>query len=297
MNNFKKMMLVSALFAGIAFKTSLAHAAVDPRAFGERWQSQGTPGNQQSQVIYYRGDVPGGTDAALVYVDGEFQAALLPGMFTRFCVAPGSHTLGAYIHDAPRYQGKTDEGFRATLKAGKTYFVRVDADVNGRPQPVHRVEAEKELSEVRLQKHALSRASAVVACDYDQAPQVDYIFSSDVLFNFGKSGINDVQTDGRRSIEALVARLKQDQVENNRIEIIGHTDGIGQRARNLQLGADRAATVQQLMLSQGLPAKNLTTRSVANDEPVVQCARGSRAEQIRCNAPNRRVVVRVTSHP
>lgn len=165
MNSMKLKVLASALLTAAAFTSHTSHAAPDSRAFGDAWHQQATPVNDKAQVIYYRDDARDAGEAAMIYIDGQLQSALLPGMFTRFCVAPGSHSLGAYLNDAPRFAGKTDQSFRATLKAGKTYYLRVDTQTKGRPQAVSSADAAQALSSLRMQKHALSRATSVVACE------------------------------------------------------------------------------------------------------------------------------------
>lgn len=165
MNSMKLMVLASVLLTAGAFTSPVSHAAPDSRAFGESWQKQDTSPGDKAQVIYYRDDARDGHEAAMVYIDGQLQSALLPGMFTRFCVAPGSHSIGAYLNDAPGFRGKTDQSFRATLKAGKTYYLRVNTETNGRPQAVSSADAAEALSSLRMQQHALSRASSVMACE------------------------------------------------------------------------------------------------------------------------------------
>ncbi|MHC2599034.1 OOP family OmpA-OmpF porin [Kluyvera sp. 1366] len=291
--NTKQQAMTLMLLVTAALSAFSSRAAVDSRAFGEKWHSQGSPGSEQAQVIYYRTTAVSGADAAMVYLDGEFQAALLPGMYTRFCVTPGEHSLGAYQNDAPDYQGKSDQAFRAAFKGGKTYYVRVDSQHNGRPQAVRSAEANEELKTLRLQKHALSRASSVVACAYNASPVVDYTFSSDVLFNFARAGEADVKPAGRQAITALVGKLKRAQQTQNRIEIIGYTDPIGSDSSNQQLGQQRADTVRQQLINQGISAANITARSMGSSQPLVLCKRGSQQEKIACNAPNRRVIIRV----
>ena len=286
-------LLAVLLLAGGTFSTVSSHAAVDSRAFGEVWQSQGEPSREQAQVIYYRSQAISGNDAAMVYVDGEFQAALLPGMFTRFCVKPGEHSLGAYRNDAPAYQGKNEQRYRAAFKGGNTYYVRVDGNVNGRPNAVRSAQAANELKTLRLQKHALSRASAVVVCDYSAKPAVDYTLSSDVLFKFGNSGQGDIQTQGRHTLAALAKQLISHQQHLNGIDVIGHTDGIGRELDNQRLGHARATTVRQILIDEGIPAANIRVRSVGSSEPVAICKQSSAQEKKACNAPNRRVVIRV----
>lgn len=164
MNNVLLHISAALLVALAALHGAGAHASLDTRAFGATWQSAAAVPDDQAQVIYYRAAAPDAENAALLYIDNQFHAALLPGMFSQFCLAPGSHTLGAWRGEAPLYQGKSDSGFQATLKGGKTYFVRVDETVNGRPQAVKRSDAERELKTLRAQQHTLSRAAAVQAC-------------------------------------------------------------------------------------------------------------------------------------
>lgn len=153
------------MIATSTFAIFHAKASPDARAFGEIWHPQAMPVSNQAQVIYYRSAEPGKKSAALVTLDGELHAALLPGMFTRICVNPGNYTLGTLLDNAYAEHQSYAE-FQATLKPGKTYFVRVNSQNNGRPQAVRRIEAERQLTKLRLQQHVLSRSSAIVACEY-----------------------------------------------------------------------------------------------------------------------------------
>jgi len=77
----------------------------------------------------------------------------------------------------------------------------------------------------------------VVKCD-NLAPRSykDYVLAGDVLFNFGKSSIGDISAAGRRAVGALIAELQRDRAELKSLEVIGHTDPIGNASANRQLG-------------------------------------------------------------
>lgn len=283
--------LLAALLAG---SVTLSHSALAAKPFGELYQPvSGVPASQ-TQVVYYRTLAQSGNDAAHVYVDGEFQTALLPGGFSVFCLKPGSYSLDNYMKDAPRYSGKRAQAWRDNFAGGTTYFVRLGNVTTGQPQVVSRQQAERELNGAQQQIHALSRASSVVKCD-NLAPRSykDYVLAGDVLFNFGKSSIGDISAAGRRAVGALIAELQRDRAELKSLEVIGHTDPIGNASANRQLGQQRAATVRQMLIDGGLPATVIRASSAGSSEPVVEYCEGSRAAQIACNAPNRRVVVRV----
>ncbi|PBJ25707.1 Outer membrane protein A precursor [Pseudomonas sp. ACN8] len=291
--------LLSVALASAQFATAeeFKSGTVSDKVFGTQYAPVAPVADRQVQVVYYRANAMGTQQgAAHVYVDREFHAGLLPGGYSAFCVAPGNHSLGAYLKDAPQYKGKSTDVFSASLDGGKTYFLRVREDGHGAPQPVARVEAERELAGMRKQIQALSRASTVQACDYlpmAPAPFTDYALSGDVLFAFGKSGYQDITFQGREAIRQLVSRLKQENANLERIEVVGHTDSIGSAASNHLLGLKRAQTVRRMLLEGGLPASAVQASSAGANEPVTSGCYGSRAEKVACYAADRRVVVRV----
>ncbi|WP_072445386.1 MULTISPECIES: OmpA family protein [Burkholderia] len=288
--------------SNVAPAMSLSSAGTQAgKVFGETYAPVGVVGAQQAQIVYYRAGAGAATrSAAHVYVDGDFQTALLPNGYTVFCVAAGEHTLGAYLNEAPLYRGKTTDRFSANLQGGKTYFLKVQEGGNGAPQALPREQAERELSGARAQVHALPRASAVQACQTTPLPAApaqpqykDYTLSSDLLFAFGKSGYNDITGRGREEVGRMVEQIRAENTTLSQILVIGHADQIGSDAAAEKLGAARAATVRRMLIERGLPAAKISTESAGNTEPVVEACHGSKQAQIACYAPNRRVVVRV----
>lgn len=294
--NVMKSSVLALIVASSTFALPAAFAAVKTSAFGATYQPVQNVGNSQSQVVFYRDTADKSTGSANVYVDGEFQAALLPGGFNVFCVAAGSHSLGAFKNDAPLYIAKSSQPFRATMQGGETYFLKVSADNSGMPLAEQRRSAEQQLSNYRQQMHALSRASAVQACNYTgpaAKAMKKYNLSSDVLFAFGKSSRADLTQKGRRAVQEMVSQIRRENSELGSVQVIGHSDPIGKASANDALGQRRAATVRQLMIEAGIPARDITASSAGSSELEVQDCYGSRAEQIQCNAPNRRVEIRV----
>ncbi|NWE20687.1 OmpA family protein [Pseudomonas sp. P7548] len=295
--------LTAALFAAAVCAMPLAHAeqqytyrSADIQSFGNGYQPVAPVSDGQAQVIYYRGTDGQQRGSANVYVDREFHTSLLPGGYTAFCVEPGSRTLGAYIGDAPSYRGKTTDLYSAKLEGGKTYFLKVRENGNGAPLAVTRADAERELAGSRAQVQALSRASKVQQCNFVDKPAEafkDYALSGDVLFAFGKSGYQDISSRGRVAILELVTQLNREHAKLDRVVVVGHTDPIGSYQANQTLGLKRAQTVRRLLIDGGIPSTAVVARSAGSSEPVTDECYGSKAEQVVCNAPNRRVVVRV----
>ncbi len=295
----------AAAFAAALCAMPLAQAEQQYRSggiqtFGTSYSTVAPVADGQAQVVYYRtGGMGQAKGAANVYVDGEYHTSLLPGGYSTFCVVPGNRTLGAYIGDAPRYTGKNVDLYSANLEGGKTYFLKVRDNNSGAPLAVTRAEAERDLAGSRAQVQALSRASKVQQCNslamapVQSAQFKDYALSGDVLFAFGKSGYQDISSRGRIAILELITQLNREHAKLDRVEVVGHTDPIGSYAANQALGLKRAQTVRRLLIDGGLPANAVTARSAGSSEPIVDECYGGKAEQVACNAPNRRVVVRV----
>jgi OOP family OmpA-OmpF porin len=287
MNIFKTCAL-TLLFGGAGIMYSAQAAEV----YGKGYQPVAGVGPTQAQVVFYRG-ADQAMGSANVYIDGEFQSALLPNGFTTFCVTPGGHSLGAFIQDAPLYQGKRDQPWRSDLKGGQTYFMKVGNGLDGKPLFLNRAEAEKALQAMKAQVHTLSRASTVEACQYVEAKPADYTLSGDVLFRFGKADRSNITTQGHQAITDLVRKIRAEHSTVRSVQVTGHTDPIGSESTNMLLGQRRAETVRLLMIQAGIPARDITANSAGMSEPVVSDCYGSKAEKIACYAPNRRVNVRV----
>lgn len=68
------------------------------------------------------------------------------------------------------------------------------------------------------------------------------------------------------------------------IIIEGHADEQGTREYNLALGARRAASVQQFLVAQGVPASRMKTISYGKERPIEVCSEEA------CYSRNRRAV-------
>ena len=97
------------------------------------------------------------------------------------------------------------------------------------------------------------------------------------------------ETDSSELTEQARATLdKQAQWLNNynryAFTIEGHADERGTREYNIALGARRAETVRQYMVSRGIPAQRMRTISYGKERPVALC------NDISCWSQNRRAV-------
>jgi len=271
-------------------------AALDVQAsqvFGEVWRDTIVAASDQARIVYYRPASNEDTKPAHIYVDGEFQTALLPNGFSDFCVTPGQHSLGSYVGDAPHYSGKELQPWRDTLKAGVTYYVRANLDASGRPLVIKPEIALAEMVGLKKQKHVLSRASAVVVCHgSSQQTYENYSFSSDLLFRFKGYGINDIQEEGRKALVDFAQMIRARNMLQKNIIVTGYTDPLGDEQSNQLLGQRRADTVKQMLVNNGVSINKVMSRSMGESQVNKQCY-GGRTEKIQCFSSERRVVISI----
>lgn len=90
------------------------------------------PDNKLSSIVIYRPSELKGR-AINVYIDGEYQASLLPGAYTQAIVCPGNHhVVTAYTNPATRYREKKSQGKKMGLKASIISFYRVTKHASNR---------------------------------------------------------------------------------------------------------------------------------------------------------------------
>ena len=101
-------------------------------------------------------------------------------------------------------------------------------------------------------------------------PVVELNFE-DVYFDFDRSTL---RPEALRLLDDAVARLQANPDKN--IVIEGHTCNIGTAEYNLALGDRRASSVQEYLMSRGVPATRIETRSYGEEAAEVrQRARGN----------------------
>ncbi len=122
-----------------------------------------------------------------------------------------------------------------------------------------------------------------------------YVILADTLFQFDKSGRDEMLPGGKERLNAVASRLKSYQSIAT-LSIAGHTDRLGSDDYNNPLSQRRAATVLEYLGSLGVKATKSEAIGKGEREPVTtQCSEKSpRAQQIICLQPDRRVTIEVT---
>jgi len=287
--------------------TTTAFAETDPSSEeprqGQIYRRAPAVSPDYAQIVFFRaaGQSSSSNEAAHVYLNGELEGALMPDGYTRFCVKKGTHSVEAYIGDAPLYAGKADPRTEINVEGGGTYFLGVSENGTGEPVPFRRADAERLLKHSREQINIINRASAVVPCGDQPEPvaanPVRFKLDTSVLFDFGQGQLSAMTAAGRNELkkiaEQIVARSPNTVLH---VTVLGHADPIGSATYNLKLSEERARTVGDVLSQQGVPSGMIRTVGMGSAEPVVRCAStGDRAKRISCNAPNRRVEINVES--
>ena len=131
-----------------------------------------------------------------------------------------------------------------------------------------------------------------------QAPPVapvDQPLIANVLFEFDRDQRPDIRTYSLESLDRALARIAQEGLTLEKVELVGHADRMQGRGYdyNQGLSARRAQTVRTLLIGRGV-APDLIGYSYRGDTQQVQQCDGvtPRAALHECLLPNRRVEVR-----
>ncbi len=85
------------------------------------------------------------------------------------------------------------------------------------------------------------------------------------LFEFDSSRI---RPEAGAQLRDLAADLRRSNAQVQRVIIEGHTCSIGTRAYNMRLSADRANSVKNFLVAEGVPAEKIQTVGYGPDRPA-----------------------------
>ncbi|WP_158272890.1 OmpA family protein [Limnohabitans sp. T6-5] len=270
-------------------------------------------------MIFYRSATSNFKGGATVYFNGMYHATLARNAYTSLCVSPGIGTVGikAVMVGAPS-KTNLDSTSALEMQGGRNQYIRVIEDQNIQViQPVKEQEALAELTTSRAQIHTLSRVVPVQTCNSTAAqvaatnevaptptPQPvtptapasvsvqNITWGADALFEFAGYDRKALGAQGRIALDNLIANVKANYSSIEHIHVLGYADPIGEEQVNDRLAGDRAETVREYLKENGLHTTRITSEGRGSKALVIAtCGRQAKAEDIACNAPNRRVKV------
>ncbi len=143
----------------------------------------------------------------------------------------------------------------------------------------------KKMDKQKAELEKIKGAQVETVTDANNLQAIKVTFDCGILFSTGKSDLN---ASSKSALANFAASLKE--TPETDVTIYGHTDNTGSRDVNVKLSNDRAESVSNFLVSNGIQKTRLTTQGKAYDEPV---ADNSTADG---RAKNRRVEVYITAN-
>jgi len=115
---------------------------------------------------------------------------------------------------------------------------------------------------------------------------------AEALFGFDSDAISDT---GATLLDDMVGSLTAAILLEQKIEITGYTDRIGDDVYNLALSKRRAESVRMYLVTKGVVPDYIETKGLGSANPVVECPGIRGKALIDCLAPNRRTEVELSA--
>ena len=133
----------------------------------------------------------------------------------------------------------------------------------------------------------------VVAPAKETTTQIN--LAADTLFKFDRHSLNDLLPKGRQEVIDLGYKITSGYASVRAINLVGHTDRLGNENYNQQLGLNRAKTVKALLVQNGVNPAQITVSSQGENQPVTNgCFDMKHGDALKaCLQPDRRVSVEI----
>ena len=141
-------------------------------------------------------------------------------------------------------------------------------------------------------ENCLDKLKAAPPVMKHEAPSSPVTFNANMLFGFNSAVLSAA---GVNELTGFANKIKQTNLNEESINIVGHTDRLGSAAYNQQLSLQRAESVRDLLVSNGISRQVIQVEGAGASQPVVACPGKKSAELVECLAPNRRIVIAFAS--
>lgn len=225
-----------------------------------------TASNEQSRLVVYRNPNDKQQSVVTVYVNGSYHTSLMQAGFTKICLTEPLIQVRTRLR--PVNQAvilEQDKDVSLTVNKGQTQYVRVAELPDGTAQMevVTAKVASNELQKTREQMHALSRVEGARPCDDIKTADSlsGVVLVAYIEFEAGRSRLTEMNATGLQELDRLVAKLKaqpqSQQVMN--LQVVGYANDGDKKVPNKELAKNRAKTVEDYILSQGVRPKSLSS--------------------------------------
>ncbi|MBF0751302.1 MULTISPECIES: OmpA family protein [Pasteurellaceae] len=240
-------------------------------------------------VFYRQNDVNG--PAVNIYVNGDYQASLLPNAYTSTMVCAGKSLFSSSFTSSSKFGNRT-AGMQYNLPATKVSYIKVGQAANGKLTftQMDAAIAEQEIAKLPRENQTLSR---VATKDCNQPKLLETaVLDADALFAFNKSEYKDMLPKSKQRISEFAQKVNQMPGVAS-MTVIGHADPVGSAAYNKTLSQKRAESVKLSLQRSGVKVP-ISAEGYGSSAPIVtNCDQFKGAERNKCNLPNRRVEIAV----
>jgi OmpA-OmpF porin, OOP family len=251
-------------------------------------------------------------NAAAIEINGHYHTSLQAGSYSEVCLAAPTRALVSTRMAELQQAVKNDADATKILELQPTqvFYLRVTerSDGGAKLDLVGGDTATKDLQQTSRQLHAASRVPNAGSCVKEdwQTVKASHVYKEietiglevDALFSFGKADAHSLSNSGSQALKTLVDQLhkKYATLDNVHLQITGYADPLGNSLLNERLSEQRAKTIYDYMVAAGINTNKLSYEGKgATDLVAKECSRVMTPESIKCNKPNRRVVVNVST--
>ncbi|WP_353135995.1 OmpA family protein [Limnohabitans sp.] len=218
---------------------------------------------QQARLVIYRPRITSDKAGVIsVYINDKYHTSLLQDAYTVVCFDATQAQLRTRLINAQGdHQTELDNRNALGIKRGESVFVRVTDLQNGKTRMdiVSEKTADPDISQARLQKHAISRVPDATPC---QQENLVITMGSDVIFDPKETKIND---EGTKELSQIVnqIKVKYKSFDHVKVHMVGYADDLTEEHSNQRIALERAQAVRTYFISNGLQAEALTLEARA----------------------------------
>jgi outer membrane protein OmpA-like peptidoglycan-associated protein len=219
-------------------------------------------------------------------------AAIAVGGSTACATKKFVRTSVGQVNDKVDSLGRSVEETQERTRQNEGKIAEVDQKAAAADQKAQGAQTAADRANAAAQQAANTANNAVARTEaLDKASKrlvYEVVLSEDQgNFKFGKTELPD---EAKMRIDQVIGQLKGQQGKDVYIEVEGHTDNVGPKEMNYQLGLERAEAVKKYLYTQHqIPLHKINVISYGEEKPV------SPNNTKDGRAQNRRVVIRVLS--
>lgn len=293
----------TSVMVGVTLSLSACTINSDGGKAVEKWRnyqnasiSQSSLEEDKALAVFYRNTTQN-PNAINIYVDGDYQGALLKEGFTQIAVCQNSRFTTSYTTNVKF--GNRTQGNTYNLPAQQVSYFKMVENNNGNSQPtfeqVSEAQAKQDLASLEEVTQNISRVQQKCS----DLPAMKATFDAGALFAFDKFAL---LPKGKADLAQFAEDVKnlKGLKSIDRIEVSGYTDPAGNAAYNQALSQKRANVVRQKLIQEGVTYPISAKGYGATQFVVTDCRAKfptNPTARRQCDQPNRRVEIQIFGTP